>query len=58
MAYGFAVDITADVDGLPLTRVSKKRATKSFGLTVRVVIWGLIEMMPAILAMQLSCSWL
>ena len=33
-AYGYAVDITADSDGLPMTRISKKRLSKSIGLTV------------------------
>lgn len=39
VAYGYAVDITADSDGLPMTRISKKRLSKSFALTVVVDIF-------------------
>ena len=36
-AYGFSVDVTADSDGLPMTRVSKKRHSKAIGLTVSLL---------------------
>lgn len=36
VAYGYAVDITADSDGLPMTRISKKRNSKAIGLTVNL----------------------
>ena len=36
VAYGYAVEITADSEGLPMTRVSKKRNSKAIGLTVNL----------------------
>ena len=38
VTYGFTVDVTADSDGLPLTRVSKKRGSKSIGFTVAFML--------------------